>query len=82
VREGSESQYRVPSERESDAIRLPAAFFFNGWHLVLAPGEIAMLLAIMDMARAVGRPTQLGTEQLVALPQSIRHDLYGLTGEI
>lgn len=80
--DGSESRYRVPSERESGAIKLPAAFFYNGWHLVLTPGEIAMLLAIMEMARSVGRSTPPGTQQWVALPQSTRHDLYGLTGEI
>jgi hypothetical protein len=80
--EDSESPYRVPSEREPDAIRLPATFFLNGWHLVLAPGEIAMLLAIMDMARFVGRQTEPGTQTWVALPQSTRRDLYGLTGEI
>ena len=80
--DGSESQYRVPSERESEAIKLPATFFLNGWHLVLTPGEIAMLLAIMDMARSVGRPSEPDTQQWVALPQSTRRDLYGLTGEI
>jgi hypothetical protein len=80
--DGSESRYRVPSERESDAVKVPATFFLNGWHLVLSPGEITMLLAIMDMARSVGRPTQPGTQQWIALPQSIRRDLYGLTGEI
>jgi hypothetical protein len=80
--DGSESQYRVPSERESDAIQLPATFFLKGWHLVLTPGEIAMLLVIMDMARSVGRSTAPGNQQWVALPRSIRRDLYGLTGEI
>ena len=80
--DGSESGYRVPSERESDAIQLPATFFLKGWHLVLTPGEIAMLLAIMDMARSVGRLSEPDTQQWVALPQSIRRDLYGLTGEI
>ena len=80
--DGSESHYRVPSERESEAIQLPATFFLNGWHLVLTPGEIAMPLAIMDMARSVGRPSEPGTQQWVALPQSTRRDLYGLTGEI
>jgi hypothetical protein len=80
--DGSESHYRVPSERESDAIQLPATFFLNGWHLVLTPGEIAMLLAIMNMARSVGRSSTPDTQQWVSLPQSIRHDLYGLTGEI
>ena len=80
--DGSESRYRVPSERESDAIQLPATFFLNGWHLVLSPGEIAMLLALMDMARSVGRPSAPDTQQWVSLPQSVRRDLYGLTGEI
>jgi hypothetical protein len=80
--DGSESGYRVPSERESDAIQLPASFFFHGWHLVLDPGEIAMLLAIMDMARRVGAPTEPDTQRWVALSRTVRRDYYGLSGEI
>ena len=80
--DGSESQYVVPSEREAAGIRLPATFFLNGWHLVLAPGEIAMLLAIIDRARVVGVGGQGGEQRWTALPQSVRRDLYGLSGEV
>jgi hypothetical protein len=80
--DGSETRYRVPSERESDAVRLPASFFVNGWHLVLSPGEIAMLLAIMDMARRVGRSTKPGGPLWIALPRTVRRNLYGLSGEM
>jgi hypothetical protein len=80
--DGSESPYRVPSERESGAVQLPAAFFLNGWHLVLSSGEIAMLLAIMNMARLVGRQTEPGAQQWLALPRSVRRDFYALSGEV
>ena len=63
---GSESRYRVPSERDPGAVWLPAAFFLNGWHLVLNQGEIAMLLAIMHMFR------RQGGQSWVALPRSVR----------
>lgn len=80
--DGLGSQYRVPSERDLAAITLPAAFFLKGWHLVLAPGEIAMLLAIMHMHQKLGGSTEDDRRLLVSLPQSVRYRTYGLSGEI
>jgi hypothetical protein len=80
--DGSESQYRVRSDRESGAIRLPATFFLNGWHLVLTASEIAMLFAIMDKARTVRRRPEPSAQQWVALPRTVRRDFYGLSGEV
>ena len=42
--EGTESTYRRPSEREG-AVVLPAAFFYNGWHLVLTPVSYSRTLS-------------------------------------
>ena len=80
--DGTGSPYVVPSERRPGAVDLSPGFFLNGWHLVLTSGEIAMLLAITHMHRLMGGSNDPRDETWVALPQSVRRNSYGLTGEI
>jgi hypothetical protein len=69
--DGSEQPYQRPSDRRPGALVLPAEFFLNGWHLVLTPGEIAMLFAIMNMHQRFGGSIEPGRQRyLIALPQS------------
>ncbi len=57
---------------------LPHDFFANGWHLVLSPAEIAVLL----MVRHAERPFPASAEEPgVALPRSKRWAVYGISGE-
>jgi hypothetical protein len=79
---GSEQPYKVPGETAPKCVRLPASFFLRGWHLVLEPTEVAVLLAVMDMTGRIdfrGRRQSDGVG--VALPRSVRRDLYGISGE-
>lgn len=78
--DGTGAGYRVPSERGPDTIRLPASFFYNGWHLVLAPGEIVMLLAIIHRSKWAG--AEAGLYPWISLPRYIRKATYGLSGEM
>jgi len=80
--DGSEARYRRPSEQEPGAVVLPAAFFLRGWHLVLTPGEIALLLAIENMHRLFGGSPEPDQRRWIALPQSVRRGYYGISGEI
>ena len=81
----TEDQYVVPGEgrRNNYAIRVPATFFFNGWHLVLTPSEIAVLLAIIDRTGLLGKKPRSGAirEVGVDLKESERWGTYGLSGE-
>ena len=79
--DGSDEAYLVPGLAGGGLLKLPGAFFFNGWHLVLEPGEIAVLLAILDMTKRVG-PRGHSEEPGVALPESERWGYYGLSGEV
>jgi hypothetical protein len=81
--DGTGSDYVVPGERDATGLSLPASFFLHGWHLVLTPGEIAMLFAITQMNRLFGGITEPGANRYwLALPQSVRRRRYGLSGEI
>jgi hypothetical protein len=80
--DGSDSPYVVPSAQAPDAVRLPSTFFLRGWHLVLTPGEIAMLLAIMHMHRRQGGLMEPNRQRYIFLPESVRYRTYGLSGEI
>lgn len=81
----SEDRYVVPGEgrRNNYAIRVPATFFFNAWHLVLTPSEIAVLLAIIDRTGLLCRKPRSGSigEIGVDLKESERWATYGLSGE-
>jgi hypothetical protein len=74
--------YRVPGEDYRRVIRLPAHFFYNGWHLVMEPTELAMLLAVLDMTNRISYRGRKKTDGVgVALPTSVREDFYGISGE-
>jgi hypothetical protein len=79
---GSEQPYQAPGETARRCVRLPASFFLRGWHLVLEPTEVAVLLAVMDLTGRIefrGRRQSDGVG--VALPRSVRRDFYGISGE-
>jgi hypothetical protein len=48
MEDGSGEDYRFPADTEDHLLELPAAFFLNGWHLVLTAQEIIMLLTVRD----------------------------------
>lgn len=75
--DGSHKKYGPPSPVAS-VVKLPAAFFVHGWHLVLDPKEIATFLAILEMTRGVAARNEEGS---VALPEVVRWERYGLSGE-
>ncbi|TQS42853.1 hypothetical protein [Cryptosporangium phraense] len=82
--DGSGQRYRVPPEKSPTGLRLPATFFWNGWHLVLEPAELVMLLAVLDQHwrlnydPAQNRPPRA----TVALPRTVRWGHYGISGEV
>jgi hypothetical protein len=78
--DGDESPYTVPGQDSRAYLVLPASFFYNGWHLVLEPREIVMMLAIIDMTRKVAQ-RQTDDYPGVALPEIERWRYYGLSGE-
>mgnify|MGYP001507092719 FL=1 len=64
-------------------VRVPSAFFYNGWHLALTPAEIATLLVIADRTerfRATRRTDAVG-DAGVDLKESVRWSEYGLSDE-
>jgi hypothetical protein len=80
---GSGRAYQVPGSGRSDVLRLPSTFFSRGWHLVLEPREIATLLALRDLTRRLRYKDQAAVEREgVALPESVREDRYGISGEV
>lgn len=79
---GTDAPYRVPSERDPDALAVPASFFYNGWHLALSPGEIAMLLAIMHRNWQRGGTLEPEGRQWVSLPEPVRQKIYGISDEL
>lgn len=78
--DGSQHTYSVPGEDAGGTLKLPASFFLKGWHLVLSPAEIAVLLAIISMNKNVRRIPGVG-QIGVGLPDSVRWGRYGLSGE-
>ncbi len=80
---GSEGRYVVPGDRSENSIHLSANFFLNGWHLVLEPTEIQMLLAILEKSRRLGYQAGqlMNGKEGVAIPESTRVDYYGISGE-
>lgn len=72
--DGADRSYEVPGEGGPRAatIRIPAWFFFQGWHLVLEPREVAVFLMIVDFAQSMPRQPQFG------IAPSTRDRHYGL----
>ena len=76
----TDRDYRLPSPTLDwpDVISLPASFFLRGWHLVLTPAEIAILLMARRATLAI---PDTSDEPGVGIPQSIRWSRYGISGE-
>lgn len=77
----SGQRYEVPgtSITAKQVVRVPCWFFYNGWHLVLEPREIATYLAIQEMTQSI--PPHLRADG-VALPTSVRWTDYGLSEDV
>jgi hypothetical protein len=72
--------YKAPRRhsRQPSVLTLPSTFFTNGWHLVLSPAEIAVLL----MARHATQTLPISPDEPgVGLPRSMRWSVYGISGE-
>lgn len=72
--DGADNSYEVPGEwgLRAATIRIPSWFFWQGWHLVLEPREIAAFLMIVDFAQSMPHHPQFG------IPPTTRDRLYGL----
>jgi hypothetical protein len=75
--DGEEHEYVVPGEGKH-IVRIPAAFFLNGWHLVLEPAELAVFVAILDVSQNTSAQVDYKGR---ALPTSERWARYGLSDE-
>jgi hypothetical protein len=80
--DGTQTRYTPPGQYADDVVRLPASFFLNGWHLVLEPREIAVLLAIIELTNRTLGSRRRDHEYGAALPESVRWARYGLSGEV
>jgi len=80
--DGMQTMYTRPGQYADSVVRLPASFFLNGWHLVLEPKEIAVLLAIIELTDRTAGSRRRDHEYGVALPESVRWARYGLSGEV
>lgn len=69
--------YRSPEASEK-TVALPAAFFSQGWHLVLTSAEIGALLTILH---ATAVTPQSAGERGIAIPTSIRDARYKISSE-
>jgi len=73
----SDLKYRPPG-REEGSLPLPADLFLKGWHLVLTPAELAMLIVIRHAWRKHGRTTNADG---VGIATSTRWNTYGISDE-
>lgn len=80
--DASQRAYTVPGDDAKDALTLPASFFLNGWHLVLEPREIAMLLTILHAQRLYPSRRRDQDTRGVAIPEKLRDTRYGISGEV
>jgi hypothetical protein len=79
--DGSNRSYTVPGEKAKEVLALPASFFYNGWHLVLEPAEIAVLLALLDSGRDERGAAGSGAVS-VELSRRARLNHYGISDEV
>lgn len=68
-----------PPTRSEAAVPLPARLFLNGWHLVLTPAELAMLVVARHAWLKTARATRVAG---VGIPASTRWSTYGVSGEV
>lgn len=75
--------YIVPGESAKNVVPIPIHFFLRGWHLVLTPQEIAVYLMITHLTHSLSQRKAIppGEQEGVAAIQSVRDQLYGLSGE-
>src|SRR6266487_4653607 len=77
--DGTGRPYQLPrSTSDAATLGLPAAFFAQGWHLVLTPAEIGVLLIVRHAVR-----TQSGSTDVPGAPitRMKRWQVYGISGE-
>lgn len=74
----NDQRYLVPRPSES-TLAIPAAFFQNGWHLVLRPAEIVTLLMFANLAQ---RHSATHLERGVGAANTTRRRYYGVTPEV
>lgn len=72
-----DERYRPPTRSEV-VVPLPASLFLNGWHLVLTPTELAMLIVVRHAWRKASRAT---TADGVGIATSRRWSTYGVSDE-
>lgn len=76
----TDGTYTLPrrQSRWPSVLTLPPSFFTRGWHLVLSPAEMAVLL----MARHATNTLPASADETgVGLPRSKRWAVYGISGE-
>ncbi|MEU4192872.1 hypothetical protein AB0E69_13305 [Kribbella sp. NPDC026611] len=78
--DGSGEDYAPPGPQD-ETIVLPDSFFTNGWHLVLRPREIVMLLTVFHAYQRYGGQHEDWMVNGVPLTQSQRWEEYGVSGE-
>ena len=78
--DATERPYTVPGPTQRSVLRLPVSFFYHGWHLVLEPAEIAVLLALIDIHGSYWMSPTTSSQQPSALPPQTRWAMYGITG--
>jgi hypothetical protein len=82
LEDGSREKYRLPgSSVPPAALMLPVSLFLNGWHLVLTPQELIMLLTVYDAYTRTGLDRPGWAEDGVPLTQHTRWERYGVSGE-
>lgn len=72
-----DQRYRPPTRGEA-TVPLPANVFLNGWHLVLSPAELAMLIVVRHAWRKSARAT---ITHGVGIATSKRWATYGVSDE-
>lgn len=82
--DGSGARYKMPGATAERIVPLPSAFFRNGWHLVLTPPEIAMLISIMEFAPHLDVVADGKDQGLpgVSFPETVKWGRYGISGEV
>jgi hypothetical protein len=76
---GSDRAYTVPGEKFAGGFALPAAFWWNGWHLVLEPGEVLTLLMFTELAAYF---SDVHEDVGVGASETVRWGHYGVSGEV
>jgi hypothetical protein len=77
--DGTGRPHRLPrSTSDAATLGLPAAFFTQGWHLVLTPAEIGVHLMVRHAVRTQSKSTDVPG---VPITRVKRWEVYGVSGE-